>query len=153
MPPNPAPTASTSTRKRKATRDDNGDLVELPIKKPKQQPPKMSETVNQKLAAVSKAGNSNIPTESSKKNPQPNPAKRRVAYVEVEEVVDPDIHPKSNPPRNPNRILEASSDDGDYNDNEPPPPLYVNLVDGDDDDDNATEIIEEPDEDEEEKLR
>ena len=73
MPPNPAPTASTSTHKRKATRDDNGDLVELPIKKPKQQLPKTSETVNQKLAAVSKAGNSNIPTESSKKNPQTNP--------------------------------------------------------------------------------
>jgi hypothetical protein len=143
MPPNPATTPSTSSRKRKAPCDDNGDPVQLPTKKPKEQSQKKPETSKQKLAAVSKASKSNIPTESA--------AKRRVKYVELEEIVDLALHPKSNPPRNPNRILEAaSSDHEDYN--EPPPPLFVDPVDGDDDDD-TIEILEEPEQDDEEKLR
>jgi len=133
----------TSSRKRKAPIDDNGERVVLGKKKVSAPPAKKfkphTESTTSKTAAPSKTFTANLAT-SAKLVPT------RSVSVEIEDVIDKDDHPRSNPPNNPRHILELV--DSNDEDNDPPPPA----MDVDDDEEEEEEEEEESEEDDDAEL-
>ena len=134
--------SSIATRKRQAPLDGNGERVELPTKKPRALVAQKKSVNQTKKSAISKS----LPKPTQSAPTTAGSSSKRVSSVEIEEVVDVDMDFHSNPPRNPDHILEAAdgSDDNDKDDDAETPAKDVEESDG--------EGLEEAEEDDESKL-
>jgi hypothetical protein len=135
-----------SSRKRKAPIDDNGEPVMVskkkatvgphPSKKPKPAPTKKVTPKAATKTAPSKK--KTLPVKNSSTNQQVP-----TRSASVEDMYDEEDHPRPDPPRNPQQILELVDSEGE--DNDPPPPAKDVNVDSKETDDGEQEEAEEDD--------
>jgi hypothetical protein len=130
------PGPSRTSRKRQAPLDDNGDPVTIPASKKRKVVPPAGQTAT---SASKKTANLGPPNNTTKSKPDKKGKKRQ--SVEIEDVPDEDDRIPSNPPRNPESILELLSDDED------PSPSATSEGDPE-----VIEVLEEKEEDDEAEL-
>jgi hypothetical protein len=138
----------TSSRKRKAPIDDNGEPVTL-VKK-KIIGPRVTKKIKLDMMTASSATAPQKPIPPNKSSGSSAAKPRVTRQPSVEDVFDERDKPLSLSPRNPQHILELT--DGEEEEDDDPPPPAMDVEDDEDDDDEENDVPEEEEEDDEAEL-
>ncbi len=127
-----------TSRKRQVPLDDNGEPVTIPASKKRKVLPPVQQTAasTSKKTTAAQLG----PLNKNSTKPLPDNKGKRRQSVDIEDVPNENDRVPSNPPRNPESILELASDDGE------------SLPAGSGGESEVIEVLEESEEDEEAEL-